>query len=87
LTLGCENVEQDVMDEEIWEVLETLKMKEVIQKLWHDSTDKRKGEDKIEEGYGTRGLDLMVIEGGTNFSSGQRQLLCFARAILNNWYI
>ncbi|KAK2953702.1 putative Multidrug resistance-associated protein 1 [Blattamonas nauphoetae] len=30
------------------------------------------------------GLDSEVAEGGSNFSAGQRQLLCFGRAILNN---
>jgi ABC-type multidrug transport system fused ATPase/permease subunit len=52
-------------DEQIWEALELIEMKQVVLGLEF-------------------GLDTQMAEGGSNFSCGQRQLICFGRAILNN---
>lgn len=75
-------------DEQLWKVLDMAHLKAHVESM---KTEPKKDE---EEDDGERkskdsktpepqvGLDAKVLEGGSNLSSGQKQLLCLARALL-----
>jgi ATP-binding cassette subfamily B protein len=57
----------DATDAELWHALEVAQARDFVEEL---------GED------GGSGLDAPVVQGGTNFSGGQRQRLAIARALV-----
>ncbi|KAF3987062.1 hypothetical protein FT663_04617 [Candidozyma haemuli var. vulneris] len=72
-------------DEELWRVLELAHLKDHIESLAKPSKDDAEDANKDNENEESRdqnGLDAKISEGGSNLSSGQKQLLCLARALL-----
>ncbi|CAK9435732.1 uncharacterized protein LODBEIA_P04450 [Lodderomyces beijingensis] len=71
-------------DAKLWQVLQLAHLKEHVEKMESDPTDEeKKGVKNPDELPKKRGLDAQIEEGGSNLSAGQKQLLCLARALLN----
>ncbi|KAK6460722.1 P-loop containing nucleoside triphosphate hydrolase protein [Scheffersomyces coipomensis] len=69
-------------DAELWEVLDHAHMKEHVLQMKTKKDQKDENVDDTDIEYDT-GLSAAVFEGGSNLSSGQKQLLSLARALLN----
>ncbi|CAI5757028.1 unnamed protein product [Candida verbasci] len=74
----------DYKDEELWKALELAHLKEHISKMETEPTEEEKKESKFPDELPKKtGLDAIIENNGSNLSSGQKQLLCLARALLN----
>nr|MCP8719475.1 ABC transporter transmembrane domain-containing protein [Asgard group archaeon] len=71
-------------DDKLWKVLELAHLKEHVAKMETEPLEQEKKKSKNQDELPKKvGLDAQIEEGGSNLSSGQKQLLCLARALLN----
>ncbi|RCK63604.1 Multiple drug resistance-associated protein-like transporter 1 [Candida viswanathii] len=71
-------------DDKLWRALELAHLKEHVAKMETEPLeDEKKNSKNPDELPKKTGLDAQIEEGGSNLSAGQKQLLCLARALLN----